>query len=66
MDHNRNNNSKDLYTGMSNDMRISIDQECKLFLHADDSAILYAHKNPSIISQKTWTNTRGVFILACR
>lgn len=35
-----------------NDMRISIDQECKLILYADDSAILFAHKNPSIISQK--------------
>jgi hypothetical protein len=35
-----------------NDMRISIDQECKLILYADDSAILFAHKNPSIIFQK--------------
>jgi hypothetical protein len=33
-------------------MGISIDQECKLILLADDSAILFAHKNPSIISQK--------------
>jgi hypothetical protein len=33
-------------------MGISIDKECKLILYADDRAILFAHKNPSIISQK--------------
>ena len=35
-----------------NDMSISIDQGCKLMLYADDSAILFSHKDPEIISQK--------------
>ena len=35
-----------------NDMAISIDDECKLLLYADDSAILFSHKDPEIISQK--------------
>ena len=35
-----------------NDMSISIDSECKLILYADDSAILFSHKNPNVISQK--------------
>jgi len=33
-----------------NDMGISISKSCKLILYADDSAILYSHKGPSIIS----------------
>jgi hypothetical protein len=35
-----------------NDMRISIDQEYKLILYADDGAIHFAHKYPSVLSQK--------------
>jgi hypothetical protein len=35
-----------------NDMSISIDGDCKLILYADDSAILYTHKDPNIISSK--------------
>ena len=33
-----------------NDMSISISEKCKLILHADDSAILFSHKDPSVIS----------------
>jgi hypothetical protein len=35
-----------------NDMSISIDGDCKLIVYADDSAILYTHKDPNIISSK--------------
>jgi hypothetical protein len=35
-----------------NDMCTSIDKECKLMLYADDSAILFSHKNPDVISHK--------------
>ena len=35
-----------------NDMPISIDSQCKLILYADDSAILFAHKDPNVISSK--------------
>ena len=35
-----------------NDMPISLDSECKLILYADDSAILFSHKDPHVISQK--------------
>ena len=35
-------------------MSISIDSECKLILDADDSAILFSHKDPNVISQKLW------------
>ena len=35
-----------------NDMSISIDSECKLILYADDSAILFSHKDPNVISEK--------------
>ena len=35
-----------------NDMSISIDEEAKLILYADDSAILYSHQNPDFISKK--------------
>ena len=33
-------------------MSISIDGDCKLISYADDSAILYTHKDPNIISSK--------------
>ncbi len=33
-----------------NDMSISIDQECKLILYADDSAILFSHKDSDVVS----------------
>jgi hypothetical protein len=32
-----------------NDMPISISKKCKLLLYADDSAIIYSHKNLSVI-----------------
>ena len=35
-----------------NDMSISIDSECKLISYADDSAILFSHKDPNVISEK--------------
>ena len=35
-----------------NDMEISIILESKLFLYADDSAILFSHNDPEIISRK--------------
>ena len=35
-----------------NAMSISIDGDCKLIVYADDSAILYTHKDPNIISSK--------------
>ena len=35
-----------------NDMEISISPECKLLLYADDSAILFSHKTPEVISRK--------------
>ena len=35
-----------------NDMSISISKDCKILLYADDSTILYSHKNPEVISEK--------------
>ena len=35
-----------------NDMVISIDPDCKLLLYADDSTILFAHKDPDQIANK--------------
>ena len=35
-----------------NDMSISIDGDCKLISYADDSAILYTHKDPNVILSK--------------
>ena len=35
-----------------NDMSISINSDCKLLLYADDSTIIFSHKNPEFISQK--------------
>ena len=35
-----------------NDMSTSVDADCKLILYADDSAILFAHKDADFISQK--------------
>ena len=35
-----------------NDMGISISQQCKLFLYADDSTIIFSHRNPDIIRQR--------------
>ena len=34
-----------------NDMQINIDQDCQLLLYADDSVILFSHRNPEKISQ---------------
>ena len=33
-------------------MEISISSESKLLLYADDSTILYSHKDPAVISKK--------------
>jgi hypothetical protein len=33
-------------------MSISIDGDCKLISYADDSAILYTHKDPNVILSK--------------
>ena len=41
-----------LFLTYVNDMSISIDGDCKLILYADESAILYTHKDPNIISSK--------------
>ena len=35
-----------------NDMYTSVSVDCKLILSVDDSAILFAHKDPEVISQK--------------
>ena len=35
-----------------NDMIISIDPDCKLLLYADDSKILFSHKDAAVISSK--------------
>ena len=35
-----------------NDMSISINSDCKLLLYADDSTILFSHKNPNFIAEK--------------
>ena len=35
-----------------NDMYTSVSADCKLILYAYDSAILFSHKNPEVISQK--------------
>ena len=35
-----------------NDMVISIDSGCKRLLYADDSAILFSHKDPNVIASK--------------
>ena len=35
-----------------NDMELSISPDSKLLLYADDSAILYSHRDPKVISEK--------------
>ena len=35
-----------------NDIYTSVSADCKLILYADDSAILFSHKGPEVISQK--------------
>ena len=35
-----------------NDMVTSIDSDCKLLLYANDSTILFSHKDPKVISEK--------------
>jgi len=35
-----------------NDMEISISKDCKLLLYADDSAIIFSHQDPNVISKK--------------
>ncbi|XP_071952123.1 uncharacterized protein [Antedon mediterranea] len=41
-----------LFLCFVNDMVTCIDPDCKLLLYADDSAIVYSHRNPDIISKK--------------
>ena len=41
-----------LFLCYENDMVISVSADCKLILYADDSAIMFAHKNHEVISQK--------------
>ena len=35
-----------------NDMYTSVSADCKLILYADDSDIIFSHKDPEVISQK--------------
>ena len=49
-----------LFLTYVNDMSISIDNKCKLILYADDSAILFPHKDPNVIS-----NTLGSVLEQC-
>ena len=35
-----------------NDMQVSIDSDCKVLLYADDSCILFSHRDPEVISSK--------------
>jgi len=35
-----------------NDLKISIDSECKVLIYADDTCILFSHNNPKVIAQK--------------
>ena len=43
-------------------MYTSVSADCKFILYADDSAILFSHKDPEVISQKlsevmeSWSN----------
>ena len=41
-----------LFLCYENHMTISISTECKLLLYADDSAILFSHKDPEVVSRK--------------
>ena len=41
-----------LFLSYVNDMTISISSECTFLLYADDSAILFSHKDPEVISRK--------------
>ena len=45
-----------LFLCYGNDMELSISQERKLLLYADDSAILFSHKDPRVISEKLGQN----------
>ena len=33
-------------------MEISVDSDCKLLLYADDSTILFSHKDPNVVALK--------------
>jgi hypothetical protein len=35
-----------------NDLQTSIDQDCKVLLYADDTAILFSHNDTRVISEK--------------
>ena len=43
-----------------NDMEISVDSDCKLLLYANDSAILFSHKDPNVVAQKV-----GCILVSC-
>ena len=49
-----------LFLGNVNNMMISIDPDCKLLLYADDSTILFSHKDPDLIA-----NTLGKVLESC-
>ena len=51
-----------------NDMVISIDPDCKLLLYANDSAILFSHKDPDqIANSEKFSNPaqNGLLIINC-
>ena len=41
-----------LFLAYINDMSVNIEKDCKLIVYADDSAMLFTHKNPDVISSK--------------
>ena len=41
-----------LFLGCVTDMEISCGSECKFILYANDSAILFSHKDPEVISRQ--------------
>ena len=46
-----------------NDMFTSVSADCKLILYADDSAILFSHKNPVLISKQLSEKGNGIMLL---
>jgi hypothetical protein len=41
-----------LFLNYVNDLQTSIDQDCKVLLYADDTAILFSHNDTRVISEK--------------
>ena len=48
-----------------NDLEISVDSDCKLLLYTNDSAILFSHKDPNVVAQKSWLHFRFLQQVAC-